>query len=438
MDTAIGLLFVFGVVCIAVELILAWQMHRHLFRRLLSLVSVTFRGNQESEVKIFVEQLLEGGERLLQEYGDEDGDVAAARALVDGLTSPQSMASFAVVFRNLRKEFHIGSELPLVAVDRLSLALQYGEVFGLLGPNGAGKSTTISILSGILSPTTGDVFVAGEDIQNNVSNIYRLVGVCPQFDIVWAEMSVEEHLSFQARQRGVPWNRVRAEVQRVAIQVGLDGDSFRSAASQLSGGQRRRLSIGMALVADPPILILDEPSSGLDPNTRQELWELVQKLRRADRLILLTTHSMEEAEALCTRLGVISEGCLKCLGTSTHLKAKFGTGYTLDVNCLPSSVDSKEAAYNGPLEEGRSTDEMLDIDSFVEAEIARNGGSKLVTAVNNTRRYLIPRSRDTQLSHIFSCMEKNKAKLGIREWGMAETSLEDIFIALVRANGASS
>ena len=440
MNIEIALLFVFGVACLGLELALDWQLHKYAYHFMLSTLSSL---GQEDKGTTALEEQLVVEEQLIEKDIQEEEDVAAARVVVDNLRSLDNIASFAVVFRDLHQEFNIGGAKPLVAVKNLSLALQYGEVFGLLGPNGAGKSTTISILSGTLTPTSGAVYVAGENILQNISNVYRLVGVCPQFDIVWSELSVEEHLFFQARQRGVPASNVYAEVQRVAIQIGLDGDSFRSAAGQLSGGQRRRLSIGMAIIADPPIIILDEPSSGLDPNTRRELWALINKLRRPDRLILLTTHSMEEAEALCSRLGVISEGYLRCLGSGVHLKSKYGTGYTIDVNCMsPVEEHATTSSLWEPLPDGTHRQQPLpprlnqqeDIDAFMETEIAHINGSRLLAAINHTRRYLIPRNSDTQLSNIFSTMERNKARLGIREWGMAETSLEDIFIRLVGAD----
>ena len=460
----IGLLVVFGVACVGLELALDWQLPKNAYHWMLSELA-SFEVVVPVDKSTLEEQLVVE-EQLIERDVDED-DVAAARGVADSLRSHDSssgsgsgsIASFAVVFRNLHQEFHIGGSKPLVAVKNLSLALQYGEVFGLLGPNGAGKSTTISILSGTLTPTSGEVYVAGENIVQNASNVYRLVGVCPQFDIVWSELSVEEHLFFQARQRGVPPPNVYAEVQRVAVQIGLDGDSFRSAAGQLSGGQRRRLSIGMAIIADPPIIILDEPSSGLDPNTRRELWVLINQLRRPDRLILLTTHSMEEAEALCSRLGVISEGYLRCLGSGVHLKSKYGTGYTIDINCIPTSMEEPATtttpATTTPttttptttttttttsilMPESVSNNDgapqvpnQEDIDAFMEREVAHSTGSRLLAAINHTRRYLIPRNPDTQLSNIFNTIERNKARLGIREWGMAETSLEDIFIRLV-------
>ncbi|CAE7702122.1 Abca1, partial [Symbiodinium microadriaticum] len=128
-------------------------------------------------------------------------------------------------------------------------------------PNGAGKSTLVGILSGILDATSGEQYIGGKSIKTERTGIHKLVGICPQFDVVWGELTVEQHLTFQAEQRGIPSRLVYAEVQRVAIAVGLDGDGFRTQAARLSGGMRRRLSIGMSIVGDPPILFLDEPTT---------------------------------------------------------------------------------------------------------------------------------------------------------------------------------
>ncbi|KAJ1444037.1 P-loop containing nucleoside triphosphate hydrolase protein, partial [Ochromonadaceae sp. CCMP2298] len=201
------------------------------------------------------------------------------------------------------------------AVRDLSLALSLGECFGMLGPNGAGKSTTISILIGKLKASLGRQFVAGQDVGQNMAAVHRYIGVCPQFDVVWSDLTVAEHITFQARQRGVPTHMLSSKVQQAALAVGLDGDGFYTRAGDLSGGMRRRLSIAMSLVGDPPILFMDEPTTGLDPDNRQAIWRIIQSIKSPSRLILLTTHSMEEAEALCTRIGIMARGELRCVGT---------------------------------------------------------------------------------------------------------------------------
>lgn len=234
---------------------------------------------------------------------------------------------------------------------------------------------------------------------------------------------------------------ISAEVQRVAVKIGLDGDAFLSPASGLSGGQRRRLSIGMSIVNDPSIIILDEPAAGLDASTRRGLWQLISDLRDPHRLIVLTTHSMIEAETLCSRIAIISEGSLKCLGSGVHLKKKFGSGYTLETNVIGHTEgvnydsrmihQSEDAQVIVDQDTSYLTDSVaINLDRFVADVIAKGSGGRLLSAINHTRKYMIPKSA-TNISEIFATMESNKARLKVSEWNVSETTLEDIFIELV-------
>lgn len=193
------------------------------------------------------------------EYAHLDIDVATEKRAAMSYEPPMSMDEhqiFAIVIRKLQHIYPNGFE----AVKELSLAMKYGECIALLGPNGSGKTTTISILSGTLRATRGDVFVGGANVRETSTAIHKYVGICPQFDIVWNDLTVAEHLTFQARQRGIEESHIVAEVQKAAVAVGLDGDGFYTKASQLSGGMRRRLSIAMSTVGNPPIIFMDGTS----------------------------------------------------------------------------------------------------------------------------------------------------------------------------------
>lgn len=319
----------------------------------------------------------------------------------------------------------------ITAISELSLSLRYGECFGLLGPNGAGKSTTMSILCGTLLPSAGSTYLAGEDLQKSTQAIHKYVGVCPQFDIVWNDLSVSDHLEFQARQRGIPADRISAEVQQAAVAVGLDGDGFHTKAGQLSGGMRRRLSIAMCIVGNPPIVFMDEPTTGLDPDNRQHVWKIIQKLKSPNRLILLTTHSMEEAEALCTRIGIVAKGQLKCLGTAQHLKVKFGKGYILTLNLMP---ELESTNLDDVVHELGAPDASNDLKNFVIKQLGHGlEGTSEISSVNRTRKYLIQKSSRTTISEIFRQMELNKERFRIREWGLSMSTLEDAFISVVES-----
>ena len=171
----------------------------------------------------------------------------------------------------LRKIFQQASP-PKVAVDGITFAIDYDEVFSLLGPNGAGKTTSIQILSGLIKATSGNAFIGGFDVTDhgneNIRNVRRITGLCPQFDVVWPKLTVKEHLLFYARLRGVKKKYEMAIVQDIAGQVELGGDDFHRQASKLSGGMKRRLSIAIAIIGDPSILYFDEPTTGLDPETK--------------------------------------------------------------------------------------------------------------------------------------------------------------------------
>jgi ABC-type multidrug transport system ATPase subunit len=293
-------------------------------------------------------------------------------------------------------------------------------LYRLLGPNGAGKTTTINILTGfLLYPTAKDIRILNQSILYDSSPIHRYVGVCPQFDILWDEFTVQEHLTFQCRQKGIGFADIYGEVQRVARLISLDGDAFCSAAKTLSGGMKRRLSIGMSIVGNPQILVLDEPTAGLDPENKQQVWQVIQKLRSPQRVILLTTHSMDEAEVLCNRIGIIAKGQLKCIGSPMHLKTKYSFGYTLTLN-MRYTTDmntEKKATINEK------------VDTFILTALTQNT-AHLVNVVNHTRRYTVPKAA-ISLSELYETMEQSKGEYCIQEWGIALTSLEEVFISAV-------
>lgn len=389
-------------------------------------------------------------------FGSMDDDVLAESYIAlrykSDLTLVGHETDYAIVIQNLHQSFPPSfldtNAKPIIAVKELSLALKYGETFGLLGPNGAGKSTTLGILTGFIpKPTSGKVYIAGFDKQTENARIQPLVGFCAQDDIFWYDLTVEEHLVFQARQRGLPSGKIKGEVQRVARIVKLDGDGFHTPAGKLSGGMKRRLSIGMAIVGDPPILFFDEMTAGLDPENRNVVWSLIQSLKSHKRIILLTTHGMDEAESLCDRVGIISAGELRCVGTPMHLKAKFGKGYTLTVNMNPThaSINANMSSHlpivptsnaispsiSSTKDESPPTDSGMQdtFDIFVRDELGLGKG-QLIQAVANKRKYTLP--KQVLVSNIFIKMEGVKDRGIVREWGIAMSTLEDVFIASVK------
>jgi ABC-type multidrug transport system ATPase subunit len=230
-----------------------------------------------------------------------------------------------LVIRDLSKQYENGKQ----ALLGLNLVVEKGECLGYLGPNGSGKTTTMGLLSGALQPSHGTALIGGKDIQKDSQAARLLSGVCPQFSVLWDELTVTEHMLFYARLKGVHIAEEWDHVQSLLRCVGLRRYQNRLA-SQLSGGMQRRLSVAISLCGDPSIVILDEPTTGLDPLSRKELWKMLLRARKG-RAILLTTHAMEEAQMLCTRIAVLLGGKLQCVGTQQQLLDQLGIGYQLTV-----------------------------------------------------------------------------------------------------------
>ncbi len=211
----------------------------------------------------------------------------------------------------------------VAAVDGLDLTIAQGELFSLLGVNGAGKTTTIKMLCCLTRPTSGDAFLQGNSIVKNPETVKALIGVSPQETAVAPNLSVRENLELMCGVHGFSREKIREKTGELAERLGLTS-VLRKKAGKLSGGWQRRLSIAMALISDPEILFLDEPTLGLDVIARSELWEVIRSLK-GKSTIVLTTHYMEEAESLSDRIGIMRDGKLLALGTSEELKTRAGT-----------------------------------------------------------------------------------------------------------------
>lgn len=224
----------------------------------------------------------------------------------------------------------------LTAVNGLDLEIQQGELFSLLGVNGAGKTTTIKMLTCLTKPSGGDALVGGCSITKQPEQVKRLIGVSPQETAVAPNLSVEENLALICGIHGFSKEKTRQKIGELSGQLGLE-EVLRRKAGKLSGGWQRRVSIAMALISDPQILFLDEPTLGLDVLARHELWKVIRSLKGQVTMIL-TTHYLEEAEALSDRIGIMKSGRLLAVGTAEALKQKAG-------------VDDFEAAFVAIVEE---------------------------------------------------------------------------------------
>ncbi len=228
----------------------------------------------------------------------------------------------------------------MCAVDCLELEVGRGEFFGLLGPNGAGKSTTIGMLTTTVVPTTGHAYVAGIDSRRHPAALKRRIGVVAQTNTLDRQLTVLENLYYHGRYFGVSRVEARRRTTELLDQFAL-ADRASAMIHELSGGLAQRLMVARALVHRPEILFLDEPTSGIDPQTRINLWRILEDLHAQGQTILLTTHYMEEADSLCQRIAILDHGRLLALGSPTELKQQFGadTVITLTVDGDPQPLE---------------------------------------------------------------------------------------------------
>ncbi|XP_034147337.1 retinal-specific phospholipid-transporting ATPase ABCA4 isoform X2 [Esox lucius] len=331
---------------------------------------------------------------------DEDEDVAEERERIYNGGSKSDILQI----RDLCKTY-TGRKRP--AVDRICVGVSSGECFGLLGVNGAGKTTTFKMLTGDADVSFGEATVAGYSILSEMLDVHQNMGYCPQCDAVDDLLTGREHLFLYARLRGVP----ESEISRVAewgIQkLGLSEYAGRCAGTY-SGGNKRKLSTAIAMIGCPALVLLDEPTTGMDPHSRRFLWTAIMSVIQDGRAVVLTSHSMEECEALCTRLAIMVNGTFKCLGTIQHLKYKFGEGYvvTMKVKAVKAGV---------PPDLGLA-------ESFMDSSFP---GCVQREKHYNTLQYEIASS---SLARIFQLVVANKDKLNIEDYSVSQTTLDQVFV----------
>ncbi len=222
----------------------------------------------------------------------------------------------AIVAENLVKNFE-----DVTAVDEVNLQIRKGELFGLLGPNGAGKTTIINILCGLIKPTSGTARVGGHDVQNETQAVKELIGVCPQETAIYGYLTAGENVDLFGNLQTMKKAELETRKAMLLDKMGLTADAKRKA-EKYSGGMKRRLSLILALIHDPEIAFLDEPTVAMDPQSRHAVWDFIKELKKQNKTIILTTHYMEEAEDLCDRVGIIDHGKLIALGTPHELIAR--------------------------------------------------------------------------------------------------------------------
>uniref|UniRef100_A0A673JL01 P-type phospholipid transporter n=1 Tax=Sinocyclocheilus rhinocerous TaxID=307959 RepID=A0A673JL01_9TELE len=330
--------------------------------------------------------------------GEEDEDVARERQRImsgAGQGDILELRQLTKVYKRKQKP----------AVDRLCVGIPPGECFGLLGVNGAGKTSTFKMLTGDCVVTKGEAFLAGKSILREIDEVHQNMGYCPQFDAINDLLTGREHLEFYAILRGVPEKEVCEVAEWGIRKLGLVKYVDKKAGSY-SGGNMRKLSTAISLIGAPPVVFLDEPTTGMDPKARRALWNCIHSVIKEGRSVLLTSHSMEECEALCTRMAIMVNGRFRCLGSVQHLKNRFGDGYTIILRVAGPDPD------------------LQPVMKFIESELP---GSTLKEKHRNMLQYQLPSSL-TSLAHIFSILAKNKEFLRIEDYTVSQTTLDQVFV----------
>jgi len=230
----------------------------------------------------------------------------------------------AIEIINLKKNFN-----DIHAVDGINLTIPKGSLFGILGPNGAGKTTTIRMLSTVLHPTSGNAKILGFDLKQEAKEIKKRIGVCPQELVIYPRLTAKENINLIAQMHGIPKKEYKERVDDLLGKMNLQ-ERADSLAKTFSGGMKRRLNVLMAVVHEPELLFFDEPSAGLDPQSRRVVWDFIRDFQEKNCTIILTTHNMEEADDLSDELVVIDHGKIIAQGTPNELKGKLGKGDILE------------------------------------------------------------------------------------------------------------
>ncbi|KAL2614026.1 hypothetical protein R1flu_025718 [Riccia fluitans] len=367
------------------------------------------RGDKPGSRALFHRALSRSRSRSQRNVNMESPDVLAERERVEQLRNITD-EPHAIVCENLKKVYPGKDGNPdKYAVRGVSLAVAKGECFGMLGPNGAGKSTTINMMTGLIYPTSGSAYIYGLDIRKDMRKIYTSMGVCPQHDLLWEQLTGREHLLFYGRLKNLKGSALSKAVDASLKSVNLsNGGIPDKRVKEYSGGMKRRLSVAISLIGDPKVVYMDEPGTGLDPGSRSRLWKVVKEAKK-DRAIILTTHSMEEAEALCDRLCIFVNGQLRCIGDSKELTSRYGdVAYVLTV----TTPEKQEQ-------------DVIDLVKKLSCN------AEWIERLDGTQKFRIPRE-EVEIRQIFSAMVDAKEKLGIKSWGISDATLEDVFIKVAR------
>ncbi len=305
------------------------------------------------------------------------------------------MADYIIETQNITRKFD-----GFKAVDGLSLQIKKGEVFGFLGPNGAGKTTSINMMVGLLKPTSGWVIIDGQDMEKFDK---AAIGVCPQEIVLWDNLTCAESLKLIGDMYEVPKDVLKQRVDQLLEDLFLT-DKANTLVKNLSGGMKRRLNLAMAVVHQPEIVVLDEPSEGLDPQSRQVLWKYILSLRDEGKTVILTTHLMDEADRLSDRVAIIDHGKLLKLDTPVNLKKEIGGGDVVEITLSDDSMNQKVIK---KIEETGNVLSVLEVEGIINLR-ALNAVGKLPQIIDD--------------------IEETGARMA--DLSVRQNTLEDVFIDL--------
>ena len=388
---------------------------------------------------------------------------------------------YSVRIKNLKKNYSNGlfSCSETEAIKNISFCIQPGECFGLLGLNGAGKTTTFKCITQELSPTHGKIYINGRDMRNKFSELSSIFGYCPQFDAIFEYMSVYENLKFYGRIKGIKAEYLDKVVMAIIEEMSL-GEFTHKIAGRLSGGNKRKLTVAIAFLCNPPIVLLDEPSTGMDPEARRFMWSVIHKISTKGKKasVIMTTHSMDEAETLCKRMAIMVKGEFACLGKAGEIKEKYGYGYEIEVRIkpIPETLFEKVISENNfdknmkiNLENINTVLQKINKKQFIDELEKGRFGSKIVREIkinndipirtliswtffienalkfvrkaqnyfeaiiltefiDNNFLFKMKKNQDTKsIGFFFGLFESNKSECFVTEYSIRQTSLEQIF-----------
>ncbi len=307
---------------------------------------------------------------------------------------------YAITTEGLYKKYSNGVE----AVKNLNLKIHKGEVFGFLGPNGAGKSTTIKMMTGVLSPTRGTLNVLGFTLPEQANELSTSIGYVPQDLIFYGHLTVKENLKLMATAYGIP----NANKRVVEVMKLLEIDKHeKKRAENLSGGQKRRLNLAIGMLHTPRILFLDEPSAGMDPQSRNILWNTIEKIVNEDVTIILTTHLMETADRLADRVAIIDQGEIKVDDTPENLKRDYGTGSVIEINLNSDISDNSLIKLQNVL-----------VSVYGENQVFQRNKTLKITTNNNI----------DELIETYKLVDTTIGKSFIKNISLHEGTLEDVYL----------